>query len=144
MAKRRRKFETIAREIPPEEKVILHGDPDAKITLVSWGSTKPIILEALKLLEEKGVKANFLQIRVFYPFPVKEVLDVLTRAETVINIEQNDLLQAAFLIRGFTGFTIKHHIKKLNGRALWDTEVVQAVLEILETGKEEVVVKGGA
>lgn len=144
MAKRRRKFEMIAREIPPEEKFVLHGDPDAKITLVSWGSTKPIILEALNLLEEKGVKANFLQIRVFYPFPVKEVLDVLTRAETVINIEQNDLLQAAFLIRGFTGFTIKHHIKKLNGRALWDAEVVQAVLEILETGKEEVVVKGGA
>lgn len=144
MAKRRRKFQTIAKEIPPEEKVVLHGDPDAKITLVSWGSTKPIILEALKLLEEKGVKANFLQIRLFYPFPAKEVLDVLTRAETVINIEQNDLLQAAFLIRGFTGFSIKHHVKKLNGRPLWDTEVAQAVLEILETGKEEVVVKGGA
>lgn len=144
MAKRRRKFETIARDIPSEDKIALYGDPDAKVTLVSWGSTKPIILEALKLLEEKGVKANFLQIKMFYPFPANEVLDVLTRAETVINVEQNDLLQAAFVIRGFTGFNIKHHVKKLNGRALWDTEVAQAVLEILETGKEEVVVKGGA
>ena len=142
--KRRRKFETIAKEIPAEEKVILHGDPDAKVTLVSWGSTKPIILESLKILEEKGVKANFLQIRLFYPFPVKEVLDVLSRAETVINIEQNDLLQAAFLIKGFTGYDIKHHIKKTNGRAFWDTEIANAVLEILETGKREVVVKGGA
>ncbi len=142
--KRRRKFETIAREIPSEEKVILHGDPDAPVTLVSWGSTKPIILEALGILEEKGVRANFLQIRLFYPFPTREVLDVLTRAEKVINIEQNDMLQAAFLIRAFTGYEIKHHIKKRTGRALWDTEVASAVLEILETGKSEVVVKGGA
>ena len=142
--KRRRKFETIAKEIPAEEKIVLHGDPDAKVTLVSWGSTKPIILESLKILEEKGVKANFLQIRLFYPFPAKEVLDVLSRAETVINIEQNDLLQAAFLIKGFTGYDIKHHIKKTNGRAFWDTEIANAVLEILETGKKEVVVKGGA
>ena len=142
--KRRRKFETIAKEIPREDKIVLHGDPDAKITLVSWGSTKPIILESLKILEEKGVKANFLQIRLFYPFPVEEVLDILTRAETVINIEQNDLLQAAFLIRGFTGYDIKHNIKKTNGRAFWDVEIANAVLEILETGKKEVVVKGGA
>ncbi len=144
MEKRRRKFETIAREIPAEDKVVLHGDPDAKVTIVSWGSTKPIILEALKILEEKGVKANFLQIRLFYPFPVREVLDVLTRAETVIDVEQNDMLQAAFLIRGFTGFEVKHFIKKINGRALWDTEVARGVLEILETGKREVVVSGGA
>ncbi len=144
VAKRRRKFETIAREIPSSEKVVLHGDPDAKVTLVSWGSTKPIILEALKLLESEGIKANFLQIRIFYPFPVKEVLDVLTKADVVIDIEQNDMMQAAFLIRGFTGFTINHFIKKITGRALWDTEVAWAVKRILETGEREVVVSGGA
>ncbi len=144
MAKRRRKFETIAREIPDSEKVVLHGDPDAKITLVSWGSTKPIILEAMKLLEKDGIKVNFLQLRLFYPFPVKPVLDVLTNAELVIDIEQNDLAQAAFLIRGYTGFTIEHFVKKLTGRALWDTEVAHAVKRIVETGEKEVVVSGGA
>jgi len=144
MAKRRRKFETVAREIPAEDKVVLHGDPDARVTIVSWGSTKPIILEALKVLEAEGIKANFLQIRLFYPFPAREVLDALTRADTVIDVEQNDMLQAALLIRGFTGYEVKHAVKKLNGRALWDTEVARAVKEILETGKREVVVSGGA
>ncbi len=144
VAKRRRKFETIAREIPSSEKVVLHGDPDAKVTIVSWGSTKPIILEALKILEERGVKANFLQIRLFYPFPASEVADILSRADTIIDVEQNDMLQAAFLIRAFTGIEVGHAVKKINGRALWDTEVAQAVLEILETGKKEVVVSGGA
>jgi len=123
---------------------VLHGDPDAKITLVSWGSTKPIILEAIKLLEKDGIKVNFLQLRLFYPFPVKPVLDVLTNAELVIDIEQNDLAQAAFLIRGYTGFTIEHFVKKLTGRALWDTEVAHAVKRIVETGEKEVVVSGGA
>ncbi len=144
MAKRRKKFETVAREIPREDKVVLHGDPDAKVTIVSWGSTKPIILEALKLLETDGIKANFLQIRLFQPFPAKEVLDVLGRAEVVIDVEQNDLLQAAFLIRGYTGYEIKHFVKKLTGRVLWDTEVAWAVRRILETGEREVVVSGGA
>jgi 2-oxoglutarate ferredoxin oxidoreductase subunit alpha len=144
VAKRRRKFETIAKELPASEKVVLHGDPDAKITIVSWGSTKPIILEALKLLEADGIKANFLQIRIFYPFPVKEVLDVLSNAVLVIDIEQNDMLQAAFLIRGFTGFTINHFVKKITGRALWDTEVAWAVKRIVENGDREVVVSGGA
>ena len=144
VAKRRRKFETIAREIPSSEKVVLHGDPDAKITIVSWGSTKPIILEALKLLEAEGIHANFLQIRLFYPFPVREVLDVLTRSELVIDVEQNDLMQAAFVIRGFTGYTINHFVKKITGRALWDTEVAWAVKRIVENGDREVVVSGGA
>jgi len=142
MAKRRRKFETIAKEIPDEEKFRLYGDPDAKITLLSWGSTKPIILEAMKLLEEKGIKTRFLQLRMFYPFPVEPVKRILEESEIVIDIEQNDLYQAAFLVRGFTGFEVKHFVKKINGRALWDTEVARAVEEILETGKREV--SGGA
>jgi len=62
----------------------------------------------------------------------------------VIDVEQNDLLQAAFLIRGYTGYEIKHFVKKLTGRALWDTEVAWAVKRILETGQREVVVSGGA
>ncbi len=144
MAKRRRKFETIAREIPDDEKAVLHGDPDAKITLVSWGSTKPIILEALKILEQEGIKANFLQLRIFYPFPTEKVKRILENADLVIDIEQNDLGQAAFLIRGFTGFTIEHFVKKITGRALWDTEVALAVKKIVETGEREVVVNGGA
>ncbi len=144
MEKRRKKFETIAKEIPDSEKVVLHGDPDAKITLVSWGSTKPIILEAMKLLEADGIKVNFLQLRLFYPFPVETVLNILNNAELVIDIEQNDMAQAAFLIRGFTGFTIKHFVKKITGRALWDKEVAYAVKRIVETREKEVVVSGGA
>ncbi len=143
VAKRRRKFETAAKEIPLEEKAVLHGDPDAKITIVSWGSTKPIILEALKLLEKDGIKANFLQLRMFYPFPSDFVKKTLENADLVIDVEQNDLYQAAFLIRGFTGYTIEHFVKKITGRALWDVEVAQAVKKIVENGVREVIVNGG-
>lgn len=144
MAKRRRKFQTIAKEIPADEKIRVYGDPQSPIAIVSWGSTKPIILEALKLLEEQGVKARFVQIRLFYPFPADELREALEGAEKIIDIEQNDLFQAALVMKAFAGIEPTNYVKKINGRALWDKEVAAAVLEILETGKREVVVSGGA
>ena len=144
VAKRRRKFQTIARDIPAEEKIRVYGDPNAPVAIVSWGSTKPIILEALKLLEEQGVKARFVQIRVFYPFPAEELRRALEGAEKIIDVEQNDMFQAALVMKAFAGIEPTNYVKKINGRALWDKEVAAAVLEILETGKREVVVSGGA
>ncbi|MEB3862306.1 MAG: 2-oxoacid:acceptor oxidoreductase subunit alpha [Desulfurococcales archaeon] len=144
MEKRRRKWETVSREIPSEEKYKYYGDPNPEVLLVSWGSTKQIILEALNQLQEDGVSTGFLQIRFFNPFPAEEVESLLGSAGKVIDVEQNDLLQAAFVIAGYTGKRIKHAIVKLNGRPLYDTEVVYGVKRILETGEERVVVSGGA
>ncbi len=144
MEKRRRKWMTISREIPSTEKISYYGDENPEVLLVSWGSTKPIILEALETLRGDGLSVGFLQIRFFSPFPAEEVAGILGSAKTVIDIEQNDLLQAAFVIAGHTGVRIRHSIVKLNGRPLYDTEVVYGVRRILETGEERVVVSGGA
>ncbi|MEB3779763.1 MAG: 2-oxoacid:acceptor oxidoreductase subunit alpha [Desulfurococcales archaeon] len=144
MEKRRRKMATIEREIPEEERAVLHGDPNADVTIVSWGSTKNIILDALRLLEAEGIKANFLQIRMFSPFPKETVSRILSRANIVIDVEQNDLAQASLLVNAYTGIRIKHFVLKLNGRPLFDTEVAYGVKRILETGEERVVVSGGA
>ena len=38
------------------------GPKDADITLVSWGSTKGPIQEAMKMLEKDGIKINYVQI----------------------------------------------------------------------------------
>jgi len=59
LEKRMRKLSSIEKELKPPK---LYGPQDADITLVSWGSTKGPIFEAMKLLGKDGIKANFLQI----------------------------------------------------------------------------------
>jgi len=143
--KRLRKFETIAKSIPEEEKLALHGDPSAKVTLVSFGSTKQAILSAMEELERDGVRVRFLQLRVLSPFPSKTVTDILgDDPGIVISVEANSTGQLAFLIRAHTGIEVKHLIQKLNARPLYDVEVVYGVKRILSEGARRVVVSGGA
>ena len=144
MWKRMRKFETIESEIGEDERAVLHGDPDAKITIVSWGSTKQIILSALRELEADGVKINFLQIRLFNPFPSKAVRRIAENAEMLIGVEMNALGQMGFLVRAHTGVEIGHYIQKVNGRPLFDVEVVEGVKRILESGERRVIASGGS
>jgi len=52
---------TIAKEIPADEKYHYYGDQNPEVLLVSWGSTKQIILEALAQLHEEGISAEQLE-----------------------------------------------------------------------------------
>ncbi len=144
MEKRRRKIETIKRLIPEEERVRVYGSRDADVTIVSWGSTKNPILSALESLEREGIGARLVHIRTFFPFPEETVSEELSRARVSIGVEQNLLGQAAFLVRAYTGHRIGHMIVKLNGRPIFDDEIVYGVRRILETGDERVVVRGGS
>lgn len=145
MWKRKRKMETIAREIPEEgERAVLHGDEDARITIVSFGSTKLPILEAMRILEGEGVRVKFLQIRMFNPFPESFARSVLEDSDIVIGVEQNIELQMRFAVRGYTGIDIPHSIIKINGRPIYDYEIAWGVRRILDTRERLVVVSGGA
>ena len=55
MEKRARKLALAAREIPVEEKLTVYGAPHAAFTVVSWGSNKGAILEALQRLAADGI-----------------------------------------------------------------------------------------
>ncbi|GBF09640.1 2-oxoacid:ferredoxin oxidoreductase alpha subunit [Aeropyrum pernix] len=144
MFKRERKFKVIEERIPDDEKAVLHGDPDASVALVSFGSTKQPILEALEMLRDEGVRARFAQIRLLYPFPGRLVEEMLEGVEKVIMVEQNLLGQLAMLLRAHTSIKPDSSIVKINGRPLYSFEVAGAVKRILETGEERVVVSHGS
>src|SRR5437879_2213526 len=61
MTKRMTKLETSAKEIPEHEKFnfFRSSKKQADVTIVSWGSTKGPILDAMKLLEEDGIGGEF-------------------------------------------------------------------------------------
>jgi 2-oxoglutarate ferredoxin oxidoreductase subunit alpha len=143
--KRMKKLETAAKEIPKEDKIVFYGSEDAEVTLVSWGTTKGAILDAIEALHAiDNISVNFLQIKIFSPFPAKEVLEILSKSKLIIDVENNYNAIASGIIREKTGIEIKHHIVKYTGRPMSETEVYNAVKHILLTGERRVVLSHGA
>lgn len=142
-AKRMRKTELAALEIPRDSQWRLYGPERADVTIVGWGSTKGAVIDAIEELETEGLHANFLQIRLLCPFPADAVRRILEGAKTVVDIEANYTGQLASLIREHTGFYVQHRVLKWTGRPISQTEVVSAIKEIAEKKTERVVLTYG-
>lgn len=136
MEKRMKKLHLVAKEIATESKYTLHGPQDADLTIVSWGSTKGPILDALPQLQAGGKSVNYLQLRLLRPFPGEEIAKILGRAKTLVDIEANYSGQMAGLIREMTGIHIPHLVVKYDGRPFSQNEIAEGVEKAL-AGKEE-------
>jgi 2-oxoglutarate ferredoxin oxidoreductase subunit alpha len=131
MEKRMRKLDVAAREIPLDDKVVFHGPSDAPITVVSWGSTKGAILDAMDALrEQEGLLVNFLQVRLLSPFPAEEVTRALSRSKKLVGIEMNYSGQFAGLLREKTGITVDNMVVKYNGRPMSCEEIYDALKQM--------------
>ena len=118
MEKRMRKLETAAREIPLEEKLQVYGDPEADFTVLSWGSNKGAIVEAIELLAEEGIAARLIQVRIMSPFPAAELEEVLATAKPLVGVEANFSGQLAQVLRQHTGIACDKLVVKYNGRPM--------------------------
>ncbi len=126
MEKRFQKWEQAKKAIPPPP---LIGPEDADITIVSWGSTKGAILDALKFL--KDTKVNFLQLQYLDPFPAERVQHILEKAKKVLLIEGTYKGHLDGIIREHTGFKIEHRLLKYSGRPFYPEEVCDKVRSLL-------------
>jgi len=131
MEKRAKKMEVADREIPEHDKVNFFGDRTADTVIVSWGSTKGALLDAMEDLEKEGIKLGFLQIRLVEPFPVEPVMRALARAKAIVNVEMNFSAQMGGLVRERTGIEATHHILKYNGRPMSSTELAEALRAVV-------------
>ena len=118
MEKRMRKLETAAREIPLEEKLQIYGDPEADFTVLSWGSNKGAIIEAIELLAEEGLAARLVQVRIMSPFPATELEEILATAKPLVGVEANFSGQLAQVLRQHTGIACDKLVVKYNGRPM--------------------------
>ncbi len=132
MEKRMKKLELVDREVPFNERVNFFGDPEAPVTIISWGSPKGAILEAVERLSQEGWKVNFLQVRMIHPFPKEYVSEVLKRAKKRIDVEMNYSGQLASVIREQTGVVMDNYVLKYSGRPMSSDELYDAVKLILQ------------
>ncbi len=143
MEKRMRKLETALDDLAEDRLARLHGPENAEITVVSWGSTKGAILEALGRLNQDGDVANFLQIRIASPFPAERVNEVLSQAGRTVCIENNFSGQMANVIRQHTGIDVDHRSVKYNGRPMTVEDILSAVENVRKKGDARHVIRTG-
>jgi 2-oxoglutarate ferredoxin oxidoreductase subunit alpha len=130
MDKRARKLALAAREIPVEEKLHVYGDRGAAFTIVSWGSNKGGILEALERLEDDGIAARLVQVRLLWPCPTEEIMPFLEAATPLVIVESNFSGQLAQLLREQTGRAGDYLVVKYNGRPMSGEELHRALKRI--------------
>jgi 2-oxoglutarate ferredoxin oxidoreductase subunit alpha len=144
MDKRMRKLDLALEKINQEDMAMSYNfDSDGKNVVISWGSTKGAILEALEKLSEEGNKMKFIQIRLLHPFPTETVKKFLKDAKLIIDIEMNYTSQLGLLVQQNTGREIDYKIVKYNGRPMSSTEIYIALKAILSGNNERRIVLDG-
>jgi 2-oxoglutarate ferredoxin oxidoreductase subunit alpha len=108
-----------------------YGPEEAEATLVSWGSTKGPIREAMRLLEQDSTTVNYLQILYLLPFPTSIVEETLSRARKTVAVENNRTSQLSSLIREHLLTDVDHKILKYDGRPFNPGYLAERIKEVL-------------
>ena len=127
MEKRFAKLDLAAKEIPEDVALSYFGPADAATVLVSWGSTKGALLDALDRLWAEGASVGYLHVRLVHPFPADAVLRRIGKARKRVAVEMNFGAQLGGIVREHTGIDMTHFIVKYNGRPMSSTELVEAI-----------------
>ena len=143
--KRINKLEFVDKDVPMELKINFFGEKDAENIVISWGSPKGAIIEAINQLKEEGFKIGFMQVRMLHPLPASYIREILNNKKRVIDIEDNHNAQLGGVITEQALVKPNYYILKYTGRPMMTTEVYQA-LKLILTGKaaERQVLMNGA
>ena len=145
MEKRMGKLALADKEILISDRVNFFGPESADITVVSWGSTKGAILDAMEWLKADGITVNFLQIRLVSPFPTEYVTRVLSSAKKIVGIEMNYSGQLIGVVREKTCIPVEQLVVKYNGRPMSSEEIYDALKAIHDgNAPKKLVLKRGA
>lgn len=103
---------------------VLYGKKDAPLTIISWGSMKAPILQALKSNESKF---NYLHFSYLWPLPKDEVTKLMNDCKSILLVENNSTAQFGQLLRMVTGIDIQNKLLKYSGRPIYPEEVMEKV-----------------
>jgi 2-oxoglutarate ferredoxin oxidoreductase subunit alpha len=128
-AKRRRKLQELAAEIPLPE---VYGAPQGKTLLVGWGSTFGPIREAVDRACERGARVSSIHLRHLHPLP-KGLENIFAQFERIVVVEMNDqglygYGQLATILRGRFCEPKISSLTKTDGLTFRVKEVLQGIL----------------
>jgi 2-oxoglutarate ferredoxin oxidoreductase subunit alpha len=142
MDKRLSRFDLILNQIPKEDQVVSFGMADHCI--ISWGSTKGPIIDAIDMLKKENINVGFIQIKLLHPFPTEYVKSLLKDVKTIIDVEANHTGQLGTLFKQNLGKDVDYFILKYTGRSMTSTEIYDSLKKILgnKAKKREILTHG--
>ncbi len=135
MDKRASKIELAIKTIPKEDQATNYGV--SEYCIVSWGSTKGPILDAIEMLKKEELSVGFIQIKLLQPFPTDYIKSLLKGAKTIIDIEANHSAQLGSLLNEHLDRKVDYYIVKYSGRPMTCTEIYDSLKKILQNKAEK-------
>ena len=120
------KYNEIKKECRKFQMIKLHGKKDSKNLIISCGSTKGAILDAID-----GLDCKFLQVLYLKPMS-DEIRTEMEKAKNIILVEQNSTGQLGRLIREKTGIKIEKRILKYDGRPFYTNELKNKIMGMIK------------
>ena len=142
MDKRMSRLGLIIKKIPKEDQIVTFGVHD--FTIISWGSTKGPILDAIDMLKNENINVGFVQFKLLHPFPTEYAKSLLKDTKTIIDIEANYTGQLGQIFKQNLGRDVDYFILKFTGRGMTSTEIYDSLKKIIENKakKKEVLTHG--
>lgn len=142
MDKRMSRLDLALKKIPHDEQAVSFGVHEH--TIISWGSTKGPILDAISKLKKEGIDIGFIQIKLLNPFPTDYVKPLLKDTKILIDIEANHSGQLGKIFKQNITRDVDYCILKYTGRGMTSTEVYDSLKKIVEqkANKREVLMYG--
>ncbi|MCX8182390.1 MAG: 2-oxoacid:acceptor oxidoreductase subunit alpha [Candidatus Methanomethyliaceae archaeon] len=140
--KRMEKSRTILKEVPDEDKARFYGNEKYDGLLLTWGTTKGAVVDALPTLNALGERVSVLQVRLMEPFPADYISKFIASSKRVVSIEANYTGQLAWLVERYFMREVDCRVLKYTGRMVSEDEVVSAYRRI-RGGERRVVLTGG-
>ncbi len=134
--KRERKIHELLKEI---DAPTVYGSEDADMTLICWGSHKPIVFEAIDLLKEKGINAKAIHFSFLHPLH-PSTNDLLKKSKKLIIVENNMTSQFGGYLKEKLGVEFSGSILRYDGRQLFASEVYENAKSIFKGESKDVVV----
>jgi len=130
--KRLRKSNGLIEEISPPS---VFPDTDADLYTVSWGSTRGVVEEAVRLLRNRGMNIGSIHFSEIFPMKKSAVPREIKEGVELIDVENNATGQLAKLLKMETGIGIEKRILKYDGRPFLPEELARQIEEIKGDGK---------
>ena len=134
--KRERKIHELLKDIDPPT---VHGVDNAEITLICWGSHKPMTFEAVDLLNAEGIKAKAIHFSFVHPLH-PSTNDLLKKSNKLVIVENNMSSQFGGYLKEKLGVEFAGSILRYDGRQLYATEIYNNAKSILKNEVKDVVV----
>ncbi|MCL6584616.1 MAG: 2-oxoacid:acceptor oxidoreductase subunit alpha [bacterium] len=128
VAKRMKKEQMMEQDILPPN---IYGHLKAKNMIICWGSTWGVAHEAMTRLHDEGKDVAMLHFTQVWPFPSRQVKDVLKDRDELICIENNASGQMASLIREKTGLAVDQKILQADGRPFSVQYLFETIQEVI-------------